>query len=185
MKVLFSILVVLICTGIVYARDVTLLWDPVTSDGVNGYMIYVGADSGIYPDPGIDVGNVTTYVVTGLEENKQYYFVATAYNRRSITNGGSAVDFGNGTVGIPCVGHLMAGYNPRFYNTTNYSNTTYYVDPGSPNDQMNITATYVSETFGSDDIALVESGYSNEVCTCTLGPATITGITISPGVVFK
>jgi hypothetical protein len=182
MRVLFSILLVVFCVGTSHARDVTLAWYASTSAGVNGYIVYVGTASGVYTDPGTDVGNVLTYVVTGLADNTPYYFVATAYNRRSITNGGVAVDVGNGTVGVPSVGHLMSGYYPLFSNTVNY-NGHYTVASDSPADQMNITATYVSETFGSDDIAFAESGHSNEVCvSCTMS---IIGITIGPGITFQ
>ena len=64
-----------------YGGSVTLEWDP--PDGspsdLAGYKIYYGNSSGNYTNS-IDVGNVTTYTVTGLTEGLTYYFAATAYD---------------------------------------------------------------------------------------------------------
>jgi chitodextrinase len=60
-----------------------LTWDPVTAPTLNGYRIYYGTAPGTYLQPigqGIDVGNVTTYTVTGLGSGTRYYFAATAYD---------------------------------------------------------------------------------------------------------
>ena len=61
-------------------------WDaPTTSaDGTAltdlvGYKIHYGIASGAY-DHSIDVGNVTTYVLTGLTKGQVYYVAATAYD---------------------------------------------------------------------------------------------------------
>ena len=62
------------------ATSVSLLWNAnAASDGVAGYKIYVGTASGKY-GAGIDVGNVTTYTVTGLAKGVTYYFASTAYS---------------------------------------------------------------------------------------------------------
>ncbi len=58
--------------------DVTLAWDPSTGPGLAGYKIYYGTASGRYTNS-VDVGNVTTYVVTGLSPGT-WYFAATAYD---------------------------------------------------------------------------------------------------------
>src|SRR5208283_5986710 len=48
------------------ATSVSLQWNAnAASDAVSGYKIYVGTASGKY-GAGINVGNVTTYTVTGL-----------------------------------------------------------------------------------------------------------------------
>jgi len=46
---------------------------------VTGYKVYYGTDPGNYTN-NIDVGNVTQYNISGLEEGPTYYFVARAYN---------------------------------------------------------------------------------------------------------
>jgi hypothetical protein len=75
---LFVAVTVLIQTNLVHATTVTLAWDASTSPGITGYKIYVGTASGTYVQI-VDVGNVLTYAVTGLDEGVRYFFVATAY----------------------------------------------------------------------------------------------------------
>jgi hypothetical protein len=60
----------------------TLSWSASPSDAVAGYRVYYGVASGRYVQAkggGIDVGLVTTYVVTGLSAALRYHFAVTAY----------------------------------------------------------------------------------------------------------
>ncbi|ACL69174.1 glycosyl hydrolase [Halothermothrix orenii] len=57
--------------------EVSLSWDSVS--GVTGYNLHYGTSSGSYSVT-IDVGNSTSYTVTGLNNNTTYYFAVTAYN---------------------------------------------------------------------------------------------------------
>jgi chitodextrinase len=60
----------------------TLTWDAVTAPGLSGYRVYYGTAPGVYSQAlgnGINVGNVTTYVVTGLARGTRYYFAVTAF----------------------------------------------------------------------------------------------------------
>jgi PKD repeat protein len=60
------------------AAEVTLAWEPGVGE-IDGYLLHWGTSSGVYPNS-IDVGNVTQYTVTGLQEGVTYYFVIQAYN---------------------------------------------------------------------------------------------------------
>jgi len=80
-----TFMVVLLVAAISFAYDVTLSWDPPTTniDGtpitdLAGYKVYYGNSSGTYTSS-IDVGNTTTYTITGLQPGT-YYFAVTAYD---------------------------------------------------------------------------------------------------------
>ena len=64
-------------------RTAALTWDAATDPNVSGYRIYYGSGPGTYLQSfgkGINVGNVTTYTVTGLTSGSRYYFAVTAYD---------------------------------------------------------------------------------------------------------
>src|SRR2546427_2590199 len=61
------------------AAQVTLAWDPNTETDLSGYKLYYGPASGSYPSS-VDVGNLTSYTLSGLLEGRIYYFAVTAYN---------------------------------------------------------------------------------------------------------
>jgi hypothetical protein len=67
------------------ASDVTLMWDANTETALTGYKVYYGAASGSYSQT-IDVGNVTTFTVTGLGVGV-YFFAVTAYNTLGLESG--------------------------------------------------------------------------------------------------
>ncbi|BCO07697.1 hypothetical protein GF1_00730 [Desulfolithobacter dissulfuricans] len=62
-----------------FARDATFTWTA-NPEPVEGYTIYynTGTSGPPYANS-IDVGNVTTYTVTNLDDNTTYYFTITAY----------------------------------------------------------------------------------------------------------
>ena len=67
------------------APDTTaaLAWDAVTAPGLSGYRVYYGNTPGTYSQSfgnGLNVGNVTTYTVTGLSRGVRYYFAVTAFD---------------------------------------------------------------------------------------------------------
>lgn len=60
--------------------SIKLAWDPNTDPNVAGYKVYYGTSPGKYGH-GFAVGNVTTYVLTGLIKGQKYYLAITAYNK--------------------------------------------------------------------------------------------------------
>jgi hypothetical protein len=53
---------------------------------VTGYKMHFGTAPGVYPN-NIDVGNQTSYTVTGLQAGTLYYFAVTAYDTSSAESG--------------------------------------------------------------------------------------------------
>ncbi|MEW6185745.1 MAG: fibronectin type III domain-containing protein [Thermodesulfobacteriota bacterium] len=66
--------------------QVKLAWDPNTESDLAGYAIYYGMQSGNYQWK-IDVGDITTYTLTGLKPGITYYIAATAYNIEGLESG--------------------------------------------------------------------------------------------------
>jgi len=66
------------------AAEVTLAWDPKTDSGLAGYKVYYGTASRAYSSS-INVGNVTSYTVTGLTSGAYYFAVSATYSTGAET----------------------------------------------------------------------------------------------------
>ncbi len=72
--------------SVAFSANVTLEWDANTEPSLGGYKLYYGP-SGSYGTT-VDVGNITTFTVSGLVPGSTYYFAVTAYNTtRTIESG--------------------------------------------------------------------------------------------------
>ncbi|WP_373500733.1 Ig-like domain-containing protein [Desulfococcus sp.] len=60
------------------AAQVNLIWDAPDASIPSGYKVYYGTSSAVY-SMNVDAGVNTHCTVTGLDEDKTYYFAATAY----------------------------------------------------------------------------------------------------------
>ena len=88
----FYITVLLACFvtfNCVYAKDVTLQWNPNTEPDLAGYEVYykTGSSGSPYTGTGavegnspVDVGNTTTYTLHGLADGVTYFFAVKAYD---------------------------------------------------------------------------------------------------------
>jgi hypothetical protein len=65
---------------------ISLAWDANTESDVAGYKIYYGTASRSYGAP-VNVGNVTSYVLTGLTPGQVYFISATAYDTANYESG--------------------------------------------------------------------------------------------------
>lgn len=84
-------------TGVAQNGAVKLSWSAATDDtGVTGYKVYYGLTSvtkkGETYDKNVDVGNVLTYTVSGLENGKKYYFSVIAYDAAANESAGWATE---------------------------------------------------------------------------------------------
>lgn len=82
-RALLGLFVFAFISSAAHSAQVTLSWDANTETGLTGYVIHYGERSGVYGNK-IDVGNVTTHVVTGLAEGKQYFYAVTAYDAARV-----------------------------------------------------------------------------------------------------
>jgi len=124
---MFSVLIILCAFSTALAANVSLKWDAVSGHGVIGYKVYYSSTSAIEPYNGtgaaegsspVDVHNVTTTTLTGLDQNKSYYFAITAYdaagNESGYSNVAAAVDLALPDVSItyPANNSLVTGTVP-------------------------------------------------------------------------
>jgi len=62
--------------------SVTLIWEPSGDNGglpISNYIIYYGTSQGDYTKT-INLGNITSYTITGLTNGQRYYFAVSAIN---------------------------------------------------------------------------------------------------------
>lgn len=77
-------------TVTVGTKSLVLNWASIS--GAVGYKVYVGTVSKAYGTP-IDVGNVTSYTISNLEDSKTYYTAITAYdNSEGNTESGMSAE---------------------------------------------------------------------------------------------
>jgi hypothetical protein len=73
------VLSLFLSTGIAYAAQLTLAWNPNTEQDLAGYKIYYGTSSGAY-EVAVNVGKWTSCTIDGFKEGRTYYLAATAYD---------------------------------------------------------------------------------------------------------
>jgi hypothetical protein len=91
-------------------NSVTLAWDANTESDIGGYTLHWGTSSRSY-DRSVDVGNVTQYTLTGLQEFQTYYFAVRAYNTDALQSAYSA----EVTKGIPANPDRVRGIRSRIF----------------------------------------------------------------------
>src|SRR5262245_35996377 len=70
------------------AASLTLAWDASAGPDLAGYQLSWGSSSGTYTQT-LDVGNRTSWTVTGLLEGTTYFFVVRAYNSARVFSAAS------------------------------------------------------------------------------------------------
>lgn len=109
--------------------SITLAWDANSEPDLSGYKVYYGTSSGTYTTT-IDVGNVTTYTLSGVfTPYVTYYFAVTAYNSSAQESG-----FSNEVNLIPTWRIIMGG-------TATYSKSSHRSYTASGSITMGGTAT--------------------------------------------
>jgi hypothetical protein len=130
MNVFFTfIITVLIFISIIFlffiqnvrADSVTLAWDANSESDLEGYKIYYGRSSRNYTNC-VDVGNSTSYTVSGIQTGLTYYFAITAYdtdgyesyysNEVTVGSGGGSAGASSGGGGGCFIDTATCGASP-------------------------------------------------------------------------
>jgi len=67
--------------------QVTLAWDASVDPSVTGYKVHIGTTSGVYTVSVVDVGNVISGTISGLQAGTVYYFAVTGYDQNGNESG--------------------------------------------------------------------------------------------------
>ena len=79
-----------------FSAQMKLAWDASTGPDVGGYKVYYGTATRSYVAP-IDVGNITTYPLTGLTEGMTYFVAVKTYDKAIPPN---ESDYSNEAIGV-------------------------------------------------------------------------------------
>ncbi len=142
-----------------FAGGVNLAWDPEPSPPATGYKIHYGPAAGNYPSQ-IDVGNTTTYTVSGLAEGSTYHFVVTAYDA-SHTESGFSNDVGatviTSRILVPdgtSEEQVFVGYpETRWFAMTVEPGKTYVIDAVDPSGDLTANAIGTLGVFAPDGVS--------------------------------
>jgi len=85
LRMALALLGVLLLSTVASAQTVNLAWDASTDSSVTGYVVKWGTRSGGQTSS-IDVGNRTTWTVSGLVPDQRYYFVVTSYAASGLSS---------------------------------------------------------------------------------------------------
>jgi PKD repeat protein len=128
-----------------------------------GYKVYYGVASQTYGTP-IDVGNSTTYILTGLADGTQYYIAVKAYDTSGNESAFSAeVPFPDNTLGANFTATPTSGPAPltvAFTDTSMGNPTSWAWKFGDGGTGTQSTVLYSYKTPGTYDVTLTVSNGS-------------------------
>src|SRR5579862_718568 len=88
-RVCALLVLLLFWAGAARAATLTLTWNASPETDIAGYTLYWGTQSGVYNVGSVDVGNRTSWQVTGLVDGSPYYFVVRAYDTSNLLSAAS------------------------------------------------------------------------------------------------
>jgi len=139
--------------GTSQAGEASLAWDPVVDPNLGGYKLVYGLSSRDY-SASVDVGNTTSYTVSGLQGGARYYFAVKVYNLDRTAESDLSNEV-NMTVPVPVPitvdfdANPTSGDAPLVVNFTDASTgdiTNWYWDFG---DGSTSTAPHAMKSYGS------------------------------------
>ncbi|MEW6187275.1 MAG: FG-GAP-like repeat-containing protein [Thermodesulfobacteriota bacterium] len=130
-----------------HCAQVTLAWDPNREMDLAGYKIYYGTSSRTYQYT-IDVGNVTSYSLGGLNSRMSYYIAATAYNTHGIESGFSNEVVYSGVYSLPVCTYILSPSSASF-SASGGSGTVTITTQSGCNWTTSSSGSWVAVTSGS------------------------------------
>jgi len=126
---------------IALAGEIRLAWDPNTNPDLAGYRIYYGTASGSYT-ASVDVGNKTSYTITGLNQGQTYYLALTAYN-----TSGSESGYSGEVSGVARETSLPVSETPPTVTTGSTSEPTTSPEAPAPQSASSSSSTATEERY--------------------------------------
>jgi fibronectin type 3 domain-containing protein len=120
-KSIFTLLILvftLVLCQSALAAQIKLAWDANTESDLAGYKVYYGTSSKSFSGS-VDVGNVTSYTLTGLTQGQTYYVAVTAHN-----TSGSESSYSSEVSGVATEPTLPVSETPPTVSTTPTSEPT-------------------------------------------------------------
>lgn len=151
------------------STSVQLAWGANTEPDLAGYRILYGTTSGNYTRT-IDVGNVTTYVVSALIANTTYYFTVVAYDQAgNVSEPSNEIVFTSSTYDVTAAetGPTTGGFSSTTIQIASTPTVTFAME-------LLVRSTYILRP-GVQDIQVTGTGFQQGAI-LSLGP----GITSSP-----
>jgi hypothetical protein len=84
-RLILAFVAVLLVSTAASAQSVNLAWNASTDTSVTGYVVKWGTRTNSYT-ASVDVGNRTSWTVTGLTPDQKYYFVVTSYAATGLSS---------------------------------------------------------------------------------------------------
>jgi PKD repeat protein len=174
-------------SSMAFAGSLNLAWDASTSSDVGGYKLYYGQASQNYT-ASVDVGNVTAYQMTGLQDGATYFFALKAYNTaKSIesvySNQASATVSSVSTVSANFSANITSG-NPgmvvAFTPITTGTITQWLWNFGDGGTSTAQTPTHTYNLAGSYTVSLTVTGSTGSATKIAPNFITVTNPTALP-----
>ena len=154
-RVLCVLVLMIIVSRQVEAGSVSLAWNPNPETNVVGYSVYYGTASGTYIGV-VDVGNVTSWTVTGLTDGQLHYFAVDAYTSdgahspRSAEVSGVTATSAAASLTTPTPSSILTGSSVQFQWSAGAGVSQYRLSVGTTFGAANlfdqIVGTNVSQT---------------------------------------
>ncbi len=154
-------------------KKVTVNWSAnAANENIDHYLLYYGTSSGIYGLP-VNVGNVTSYTVTGLANGTIYYFAVTAVDG----DGDEGIIFENEVSTIPISLEITSPSSDFFVNGFNCP--TYTVSGSS--DALSAVEIFAGSTSLGTTTTNGSGGWTKDVNFCLIpeGPVSLTAVSNS------